>query len=34
MLGAALHGEPVGGTTIVANALIVGAVMLAVTKSR
>jgi drug/metabolite transporter (DMT)-like permease len=34
LLGAALHGEPVGGTTIVANALIVGAVMLAVTKSR
>jgi drug/metabolite transporter (DMT)-like permease len=34
LLGAALHGEPVGGTTIVANVLIVGAVVLAVTKSR
>jgi drug/metabolite transporter (DMT)-like permease len=34
LLGAALHGEPVGWTTIVANVLIVGAVMLAVTKSR
>jgi drug/metabolite transporter (DMT)-like permease len=30
LIGAALYGEPLGWTTVVANVLIVGAVMLAV----
>ncbi len=34
LIGASLYGEPLGWTTIVANVLIVGAVMLALTKSR
>jgi drug/metabolite transporter (DMT)-like permease len=34
LIGAALYGEPLGVTTIVANVLIVGAVMLALTRSR
>lgn len=32
LIGAALYGEPLGWTTVVANALIVGAVMLALTR--
>ena len=33
LIGAALYGEPLGWTTVVANVLIVGAVMLALTRS-
>jgi drug/metabolite transporter (DMT)-like permease len=34
LLGAALYGEPLGVTTVIANAMIVGAVLLAVTRRR
>ena len=34
LLGAALYGEPLGITTVIANAMIVGAVVLAVTRRR
>ena len=34
LIGAALYGEPLSWTTAVANILIVGAVMLALTKRR
>jgi drug/metabolite transporter (DMT)-like permease len=34
LIGAALYGEPLGWTTVIANILIVGAVMLALTRAR
>lgn len=34
LLGAVLYGEPIGGTTLIANILIVGAVMLALMRTR
>jgi drug/metabolite transporter (DMT)-like permease len=34
LIGATLYGEPLSWTTLLANVLIVGAVMLALTRSR